>query len=130
MADTQTTTKVGTFCWTELMTRDAAAAKKFYSELIGWTITDQEMGGMTYSFLTTPEGEQVGGMMQMDGPQFEGVPPHWMQYILVEDVDDRAQKCTELGGKVKVPPTDIPNMGRFCVIEDPTGGVIALFQAK
>ncbi|MCH8275435.1 MAG: VOC family protein [Armatimonadetes bacterium] len=112
------------------MTRDAAAAKKFYSELIGWTITDQEMGGMTYSFLTTPEGEQVGGMMQMDGPQFEGVPPHWMQYILVEDVDDRAQKCTELGGKVKVPPTDIPNMGRFCVIEDPTGGVIALFQAK
>lgn len=119
----------GTFCWTELMTRDVAAAKKFYSELIGWKLVDQNMGGMNYTLITPPGAkEPVGGMMQMEGQQFEGVPSNWMPYIMVESVDDRAKRCTELGGQIKVPPTDIPNVGRFCVIEDPTGAVISLFQ--
>lgn len=129
MAETQTDIKVGTFCWTELLTPNVEAAKKFYSELIGWKTTEEDMGGASYTFLTTPDGEQVGGMMQMDGPQWEGIPPHWMPYIMVENLDDSAQKVTDLGGKVKVPPTDIPP-GRFCVIEDPTGAAIALFQSS
>lgn len=121
---------VGSFCWTELMTRDTAAAKRFYTELIGWKTTDQDMGGMTYTMFTPPGAkEPVGGMMQMEGDQWQGIPPHWMPYILVQNVDDRAQRCKELGGKIKYPPTDIPNIGRFCVIEDPTGAVISLFQA-
>jgi len=123
--------RLGTFCWTELATRDVETAKKFYSELIGWTTRDQDMAGFTYTVLM-PAGsdEQVGGIMSMTGPQWEGVPPHWMPYIAVEDVDDRADKCVELGGKIKIKPTDIPNVGRFCVIEDPTGAVVSLFQGK
>ena len=119
----------GTFCWTELMTRDIAAAKKFYADLIGWRMVDQNFGGMPYTMLYAPgHKEAAGGMMQMAGPQFEGVPPHWMPYILVKDIDDRANRCKQLGGKIKVPPMDIPDIGRFCVIEDPTGAVISLFQ--
>jgi len=119
----------GSFCWTELMTRDVAAAKKFYSELVGWKLADQAMGGFTYTTITTPGTEcSTGGMMQMDGPQFEGVPPHWMPYIAVASVDDKAKQCAALGGKVVMPPMDIPNVGRFCVIEDPTGAKISLFQ--
>ena len=103
--------------------------KKFYGELIGWKLVDQNMGGMNYTLITPPGTEEsVGGMMQMEGQQFEGIPPHWMPYIMVENVDDRAQRCTELGGQVMVSPTDIPNVGRFCVIQDPTGAVISLFQ--
>ena len=124
------TMATGTFCWTELMTRDVEKAKKFYSSLIGWQIKAQDMGGFTYHLIHTPgNGEQVGGMMQMDGPQFQGVPPHWMPYIAVDDIDGTAKRTTELGGKVKMPPTDIPNVGRFCIIEDPTGAVISLFKA-
>ena len=122
---------VGTFCWTELMTGNVAAAKKFYTELVGWKAIDEDIGGLTYTMLFPPGSEQpVGGMMQMDGPEWEGVPPHWMPYALVDDVDERAQRCTQLGGQIKVPPTNIPNIGRFCVIEDPTGAEIALFQSK
>jgi predicted enzyme related to lactoylglutathione lyase len=122
---------VGTFCWTELMTRDVAAAKKFYADLIGWRTVDENFGGMPYTMVFPPGAKDaVGGMMQMSGPQFEGVPPHWMPYILVRGIDERAQRCTQLGGKLKVPPTDIPNIGRFCVIEDPTGAVISLFQGR
>lgn len=120
----------GTFCWTELMTRDVAAAKKFYADLIGWKMKNQDMAGGTYTMLTPAGGGQpVGGMMEMVGPQWEGIPPHWMPYITVENVDDRAKRCVELGGQIKHPPTDIPNVGRFCVIADPTGAVISLFQA-
>ena len=119
----------GTFCWMELMTRDIAAAKKFYAELIGWKMTDQNIAGSPYTTVTPPGAKQsVGGMMQMAGPEFEGIPPHWMPYIAVEDIDATASKCTELGGTVKLAPRDVPNVGRFCVIEDPTGAVISLFQ--
>ena len=130
MAQEQPAT-VGTFCWTELMTRDIAAAKKFYADLIGWRMVDENFGGCPYTmFFPRGAKQAVGGMMQMSGPQFEGLPPHWMPYILVADVDERAMRCTQLGGKIKVPPTDIPNIGRFCVIEDPTGAVISLFQGR
>jgi predicted enzyme related to lactoylglutathione lyase len=119
----------GTFCWAELLTRDLAQAKRFYSDLIGWQMKEDSHGPMAYTVLSPPGAQQpVGGMMQMAGPQFEGVPPHWMPYILVQNVDDRARRCEQLGGKIKVPPMDIPNIGRFCVIEDPTGAVVSLFQ--
>ncbi len=128
MAD-EVPTGLGTFCWTELMTRDVAAAKKFYGELIGWKTVDEKMGDMNYTMLFPPGAQQpVGGMMAMEGPQFEGVPPHWMPYIMVESVDETTQRCTTLGGAVMLPPTDIPNIGRFSVIRDPTGAMISLFQ--
>ncbi len=122
--------QTGTICWNELMTRDAAAAKKFYGELLGWTFKEDSSSGMAYTMFTPPGAERpIGGLMQMAGPQFQGVPPHWLSYILVDNVDQRAQRCTKLGGQIKLPPTDIPKIGRFCVIQDPTGAVIALFQS-
>jgi predicted enzyme related to lactoylglutathione lyase len=122
---------VGTICWNELMTRDVEAAKRFYGDLVGWKFEEMNAGGMRYVTFGPPGAPRsVGGMMEMKGPQFEHVPPHWMSYIYVNDVDDRARRCKELGGEIKHPPTDIPDIGRFCVIQDPTGAVVALFQGK
>jgi predicted enzyme related to lactoylglutathione lyase len=119
----------GTFCWTELMTRDVPAAKKFYADLIGWKMTDQDISGHPYTTVTPPGTKHsIGGIMGMAGPQFEGIPPHWMPYIAVENIDEKANLAQKLGGQVLHPPTDIPNVGRFCVIKDPTGAVISLFQ--
>ncbi|MCR5879018.1 VOC family protein [Phenylobacterium sp. J367] len=56
----------------------------------------------------------------------QGVPPNWTSYVAVDDVDAAAAKATTLGGEVQVPPTDIPGIGRFAVIADPTGAVIAI----
>ncbi|MCZ6736184.1 MAG: VOC family protein, partial [Planctomycetota bacterium] len=58
------------------------------------------------------------------------VGPHWLSYIAVEDVDSATKKAEQLGAKTDVPPTDIPGTGRFSVITDPTGALIALFQGK
>jgi predicted enzyme related to lactoylglutathione lyase len=117
------------FCWHELVTRDTAAAKKFFCDLMGWTTSEQDMGPMGTYTMFEQDGLAVGGMMGMDHPDWEGVPPHWMTYLQVDDVDAKAAKVTELGGTICVPPTDIPNVGRFCVINDPSGGTISLFKS-
>jgi predicted enzyme related to lactoylglutathione lyase len=128
----------GTFCWNELSTTDSDAAIKFYTELLGWEIKTSEATAscegsegppMVYNEIVAG-GEHVGGIYKM-GPEYGGgAPSHWMSYVAVDDVDGRAEKVAELGGKVCVPPTDIPNVGRFCVINDPTGATISLITLK
>ena len=125
--------KPGNFCWMELMTPNREKARKFFTDLLGWETQDQQMPAgpdcpaFTYT-MAGPKGQpyKVAGMMQMDGPMWEGIPPHWMGYITVEDVDAKAKRVEQLGGAIKVPPMDIPNVGRFTVIQDPTGAVISL----
>ncbi|MFH2035337.1 MAG: VOC family protein [Candidatus Zixiibacteriota bacterium] len=119
------TPKQGTFCWNELMTRDLAAAKKFYSELIGWKIVDSGMPGMEYNMLKAGE-TNAGGMMAMPSEVPDQIPSHWMAYITVDDVDAAAKKVVKLGGQILHGPMDIPTVGRFMTIADPTGAAIAL----
>jgi predicted enzyme related to lactoylglutathione lyase len=116
----------GTFSWTELLTTDAAAARQFYSQLLGWTFVELPMGpGMTYTVFQIG-GKPAAGMMQMGGPQFQGVPPNWMSYLSVADCDEAADRAKNLGAKVLMPPQDVPNTGRFCVLSDPAGAVFAI----
>ncbi len=115
--------KSGTFCWNELATRDAVAAKKFYADLLGWQIEGSQAAGMEYNEIVVA-GEHIGGIYQMM-PEQGDAPSHWMTYIAVDDVDAKAEQATQLGGKDCVPPTEIPTVGRLCVITDPTGASIA-----
>ena len=120
----------GAFCWHELGTRDAATAKKFYGEIARWTTQDVPMGEMgTYTLLKLGD-KDVAGLYEMQGPQFEGVPPHWMSYVWVDDVDATARKAESLGAKPMMPPMDVPNVGRIAVLQDPTGAHIALFKGS
>ena len=116
----------GAFCWNELATTDLDAAQNFYKALLGWEIKEGTApgGGMVYNEIVVG-GQHVGGIYKM-GPEFGPAPSHWMSYVAVDDVDAKARQVWELGGKVCVPPTDIPNVGRFCVVNDPTGATIAL----
>src|SRR5207247_1819898 len=68
------------------------------------------------------------GLYEMQGTQFDGVPPHWLTYVAVEDVDASAQSGASLGGNVLMPPMDIPNVGRMAVLKDPQGAVFAIFK--
>lgn len=117
----------GFHCWTERMTRDGAAVKAFFSELCGWTAKDRNEFGFTYTEFHLGEAP-VGGMMTMDGAEWEGVPEHFMQYFLVEDCDASVARAAALGGKVCVPASDIPTVGRFAIIDDPQGATFAILQ--
>lgn len=114
----------GAFSWTELMTTDPEAAKDFYGELFHWQMKDMPMEEMTYTVLGPSAEREMGGLMKLP-PDAEGCPPHWGVYVTVDDVDATAQKAVQLGGKLMVPPRDIPNVGRFCVIQDPQGATLA-----
>lgn len=113
----------GAFSWFELMTSDVDSAKNFYSNLFGWNTEDMSMGDMNYTVVKIGD-EGLGGIMHTP-PQAEGVPPNWGVYVTVDDVDATSRKAEELGGKILVPPTDIPTVGRFCVLQDPQGATIS-----
>ena len=115
----------GAFSWNELMTTDVAAAKSFYGTLLGWQFKDMDMGKMIYTVVGAG-GNDMGGIMPMPPDAPKGMPPCWGAYVTVNDVDGVAKQVEGLGGKVFMPPTDIPNVGRFCVIQDPQGAMISL----
>ena len=118
----------GTFCWVELGTTDAAAAKKFYSELFGWGMTDNPMGpDMVYTMLKL-DGKDVGGLYQMQS-EMQGVPSHWLSYVSVKSADEAAEKAKSLGATLMKEPFDVGDIGRMAVIQDPTGAVFAIWQA-
>lgn len=117
----------GDFSWTELMTTDVDGAKGFYKEVLGWAMEEMPMEGGTYTVLKAG-GEQVGGIMAMPTEVPPGTPPHWAAYVTVDDVDAVAAKAAEHGGRVLVPPQDIPNIGRFCTFQDPQGAVLSVIS--
>ena len=118
------TPPVGTFCWEELMTSDPEGAAKFYSALFGYGVQSMEMGSIgTYRILKRGE-RQTAGIMKMP----EMVPrANWLSYIAVKDTDASTRGAKEFGAQVLVQPQDIPNIGRFSVLSDPTGAAVALF---
>ncbi len=113
----------GKFTWFELITNDIDKAKTFYTETLGWKATSMDMGSFTYQALAYGEQMQAG----LVAPQ-GGAPNHWISYLSVDDVDARARKVTEHGGKILVPPTDIPTIGRFALVADPQGARFNLFK--
>lgn len=114
----QTHKSHGTFSWNELITTDLEAAKIFYGTLFGWTFAETEtIYGNPY-LIALQDNDMVGGMMLRDGNVDQDDPLCWDPYVTVDDVDASAKQVVQLGGRVLLPPTDIPNVGRFCVIQD------------
>src|SRR5580704_8941285 len=114
----------GTFYWNELMTRNVEGAKKFYADTIGWGFDAMLMpGGGTY-WLATMAGEPVGGLFDINGPDFQGVPDSWMSYLAVDDVDARVKKAVAAGGKLMKPAFDVPGVGRIAIVMQPDGAGI------
>ncbi len=121
----------GAFCWVDLMTSDAAGAKKFYSALFGWDLEDMPMGdGGTYTFANV-RGKGVAAMAQMSPDmQKGGMPPVWQSYVCVQSADDVQKNVEAAGGKVLMPALDVLDVGRMCVMQDPTGAIVSAWQPK
>jgi predicted enzyme related to lactoylglutathione lyase len=118
----------GSACWGELATGDVKAAGAFYSSLFGWSLKESS-DGMPYTEFSN-QGKPIGGMTPMSGMQDQGVPPHWSVYFAVENCGAAAEKARGLGATLCAPPTDIPNVGRFAVVQDPQGAFFSIFQGS
>jgi predicted enzyme related to lactoylglutathione lyase len=115
----------GAFSWTELMTTDVEGAIDFYGKIFGWTTEKFDGGGDVDYYVSKAGDREIGGIMKIP-PEAEGMPPYWGSYVTVDDVDASAKQAVELGGKVLLEPRDIPEVGRFAVIQDPQGACLSI----
>ncbi|VAW96591.1 hypothetical protein MNBD_GAMMA21-460 [hydrothermal vent metagenome] len=114
----------GAFSWNELMTTDVAGAKAFYGELFGWALRDEQAPDMVYTVAKVGDKDVAGLMVIPD--EAKGMPATWGAYVTVDDVDKQVKRVESLGGKIMVPPRDIPDVGRFAVISDPQGAMLSI----
>jgi hypothetical protein len=114
----------GSACWGELATTDVKTAGAFYSSLFGWSLKESS-DGMPYTEFSN-QGQAIGGMTPTNSQ--ESPASHWSVYFAVDDCDAAAEKANGLGATLCAPPTDIPNVGRFAVIQDPQGAFFAIFK--
>lgn len=117
----------GAWCWNELMTSDAVAALAFYEKVFGYGHDTVDMGPQGNYYILKSGETMRAGLMKAPMP---GMPSFWMPYVKVADADASAARARELGATVQVPPTDIPDVGRFAVYSDPLGGAIAVLHPK
>jgi len=118
----------GTLCWADLNTPDPARATEFYSALLGWKIAAGEHDSSGYLHISNGD-TMIGGIppVRTQGPQ---IPPHWMIYFLVTDVDATTAKAKELGAKICLEPMSMEGVGRLAVIDDPQDAGFAIFQPE
>lgn len=118
----------GRFVWYELITTDVQSAKIFYSRVMDWGVLDASVPGRAYALFTAGNA-LVGGLMDLTKEAREmGGSSGWVGYVEVSDVDATAHHIKHLGGAVHVPPTDVPNISRFCIFADPQTARLAVLK--
>ena len=124
----------GDFIWYDLMTSDADAAQDFYGKILGWTFESSGDSGKAaraardYRIFNAGENSIGGFMALIDEMKSAGVPPCWMGYIKVDDVDSSAKSITNAGGDIHMPPQNIPGVGRFAFVGDPQGTMFYIMK--
>jgi predicted enzyme related to lactoylglutathione lyase len=127
--------KHGEFCWSEIACTDLSRCRPFYENVFGWNFRASENTGdeMEYLEFSSSGGAYPDGALYEMKPEMFGghLPPaHIELYVAVDDVDAASGKARGLGATVVFGPYDIPNVGRFSVITDPTGANIAMITLK
>jgi hypothetical protein len=117
----------GAMCWNELATVDVPAAKRFYSDLFGWTSNEGRIGAREYIQLFVQRA-RVAGIIALAPNRGQRVRPQWLVYFATASSDGTASAALQGGGTVTVPPTDIPGVGRFCALRDPLGAVFGIVE--
>lgn len=129
--------KVGEIVWNELATPNARVAKEFYGKVFGWEFIDKPMDEdkvsefadkpMTYTIIKK-NGAEFGGIWAIPTELQNQIPPHWLAYISVDNVNQALETARKNGATIVKPAQKVGEMGIFAIIQDPTGAHIALWQ--
>lgn len=121
--------EVGSVGWLDLTVEDAGAVKEFYENVVGWSSSGVEMKGYDDFVMLTPGGQApVGGVCHARGPN-QDIPPFWIVYFMVANLDDSIASVESGGGAVVSGPRSMGTTGRYCIIRDPAGAYAGLFQS-
>ncbi len=116
----------GQIGWADLTIDNANEIREFYEKVVGWTSSPVPMGQYEDHCMIAGDGATVAGICHARGENV-GLPPQWLLYINVEDLDACIARCNESGGKLLHGPRSAGG-GRCAVIEDPAGACVALYQ--
>ena len=122
--------QLGTIAWVDLTVPEASALRDFYAAVTAWTPSEVPMGGYA-DYCMHPAGDQkpVAGICHARGSN-TGLPPQWLIYITVSNLDESIERCCTLGGALLKGPQSLGTYGRYAVIQDPAGAVAALMEAS
>ena len=116
----------GSFCWSERLTSDPQGVEPFYRKTLGWTVEKGRPGAHGTYWLFRNGDRAVAGMVQR--PRDTNYPTHWLHYVRVESLETSVQAALAKGGAVMLPPTEIPDEGRFAILRDPGQAMVGLYQ--
>jgi hypothetical protein len=119
----------GSVAWIDLTVPDAEATRDFYGDVVGWRPEPVDMGGYSDFVMNEPgSGRQVVGVCHARGGNAY-LPPQWLVYFVVADLDASLAKVVERGGKQIGEIRTMGPQDRYCAIQDPAGAVCVLYQA-
>ena len=118
-----------TISWADLTVPDVEPLRDFYARVTGLTPSPVDMGGYSDFCLLDAGGEAIAGVCHARGSN-AGLPPVWLIYITVPDLDDSMRAVQELGGAIIAGPHKMGESARYCVIRDPAGAFSALYEKK
>jgi predicted enzyme related to lactoylglutathione lyase len=122
--------EIGFISWHELQTRDLDAAVRFYTGAFGWDTQESDTGGGSRYVVFTAGEQQLAGAMAMPDMVPEQVPSNWSMYVAVSSIDEAVAAAERSGGKVVMPATETPGVGRWAILADPAGAVFGVLQAN
>lgn len=115
--------RAGSFVWHDLVTRDPAAASRFYGALLGWKFQESRREGRTY-LIARSGGDLVGGIIEQQSG--EQRPATWLSYLAVPNLDSAVAQVTAAGGQVLLPSRPAGEYGVIAVVFDPQGAPLGL----
>ncbi len=120
--------EIGSIGWLDLTVDEAEQVRDFYAAVVGWQPSPVDMGGYSDFNMQSPgRGQAVAGVCHARGINAD-LPPVWLVYFVVEDLDHSIQECLDRGGKVIAGPKEMGGQGRYCVLQDPAGAIAALWS--
>lgn len=116
--------------WIEINSPNASEAFDFYSAVFGWTKSEVDFGDMGVYTMLHEAGNETpfAGIMELKGPEWEGIPPHWMNYFHTDDIEATCEKIKQSGGKITNDPFEIPGTGIVAMCVDAHGAAFSLLQ--
>ncbi len=123
--------RVGTIGWTELHSTAPGAARIFYAEVLDWASECIDIGDhVDYSMSpkptpADPEPPPAAGLIRSTRQQAT-----WIPYAVVADIEGALARALSLGGTLEDPVTAAAGWGKWCIIRDPFGASIALYESE
>jgi uncharacterized protein len=116
--------------WHELNTWEPDVALAFYGRTLGWEFEPTSLPDGTGYWIARKGGRPVGGIYELSGPEYDGIPTHWMTYLSVDDMATAEFMTMSAGGEMMRPPVRIPGVGKLAVVSDASGAMIGFIEPE